>query len=90
MLSLCRIEQFALSKATVNTWEASIHNTQVRPVVGICCETRMSNDEPQQTEWGDEVGLSEETTYVALYPSRTHAEQWMKEAEEQGYPTQYY
>jgi len=25
----------------------------------------MSNDEPQQTEWEAEVGLSEETTYVA-------------------------
>ena len=45
----------------------------------------MSNDEPQQTEWEDEVGLSEETTYVALYPSRKHAEEWMQEAEEQGY-----
>jgi len=45
----------------------------------------MSNDEPQQTEWETEVGLSEETTYVALYPSRKHAEEWMEEAEEQGY-----
>jgi hypothetical protein len=41
----------------------------------------MSKDEPQQTE----VGLSEETTYVAIYSSRKHAEEWMEEAEEQGY-----
>ena len=34
----------------------------------------MSNDEPQQTEWENEVGLPEETTYVASYPSRKHAE----------------
>jgi hypothetical protein len=45
----------------------------------------MSNNEPQQTEWEDEISLSEETTYVALYPSRKHAEEWMGEAEEQGY-----
>ena len=45
----------------------------------------MSNNEPQQTEWEAEVGLSEETTYVAIYPSRKHAEEWMEEAEEQGY-----
>jgi hypothetical protein len=63
----------------------TIHNTQVRPVASVYCETRMSNDEPQQTEWETEVGLSEETTYVALYPSRKHAEEWMEEAEEQGY-----
>lgn len=40
----------------------------------------MNDEEPQQTEWEDEVGLSEETTYVALYPSRKHAEEWMEEA----------
>ena len=45
----------------------------------------MSKDEPQQTEWESEVGLSEETTYVALYPNRKHAEEWMEEAKEQGY-----
>jgi hypothetical protein len=45
----------------------------------------MSDEEPQQTEWENEVGLSEETTYVAIYPSRKHAEEWMEEAEEQGY-----
>lgn len=45
----------------------------------------MSDEEPQQTEWETEVGLSEETTYVAIYPSRKHAEQWMEETEEQGY-----
>ncbi|MEE6209029.1 hypothetical protein U3A55_02505 [Salarchaeum sp. III] len=45
----------------------------------------MSDEEPQQTEWETEVGLSEETTYVAIYPSRKHAEEWMEEAEEQGY-----
>ena len=45
----------------------------------------MSDEELQQTEWENEVGLSEETTYVALYPSRKHAEEWMEEAEEQGY-----
>ncbi|WP_247008780.1 hypothetical protein [Halorientalis litorea] len=45
----------------------------------------MSDEEPQQTEWETEVGLSEETTYVAIYPSRKHAEKWMQEAEEQGY-----
>jgi hypothetical protein len=45
----------------------------------------MNNDEPQQTDWETEVGLSEETTYVAIYPSRKHAEQWMEEAEKQGY-----
>lgn len=56
----------------------------MHPVVSVCCETRINNDEPQQTEW-DEVGLFEETTYVAIYPSRKHAEQWMEEAEEQGY-----
>ena len=39
----------------------------------------MSNDEPQQTEWETEVGLSEKTSYVAIYPSRKHAEQWMEE-----------
>jgi len=38
----------------------------------------MSNDEPQQTEWEDEARLSEETTYVALYPNRKHAEEWME------------
>ena len=35
----------------------------------------MINDEPQQTEWESKVGLSEETTYVALYPNRKHAEE---------------
>ena len=45
----------------------------------------MSNDEPQQIKWEHEVGLSEKTTYVALYPSRKHAEEWMEEAKEQGY-----
>lgn len=28
----------------------------------------MSDEKPQQTEWEDEVDLSEETTYVAIYP----------------------
>ncbi|WP_049927540.1 hypothetical protein [Halopiger goleimassiliensis] len=45
----------------------------------------MVEEESQQCEWEEEVGLSEETTYVALYPSRKHAEEWMKEAEEKGY-----
>jgi len=45
----------------------------------------MSDDEPQQTEWEDEVGLSEETTCVAIYPSRKYAEEWIEKAEEQGY-----
>ena len=45
----------------------------------------MSDEEPQQTEWETEVGLSEETTYVALYPNQKHAEEWIEEAEEQGY-----
>lgn len=45
----------------------------------------MTNEEPQQTAWETEVGLSEETTYVAIYPSRKHAAEWMEEAEEQGY-----
>jgi len=45
----------------------------------------MSDEEPQQTEWEEGIGLSEETTYVALYPSRKHAEEWMEEADEQGY-----
>lgn len=45
----------------------------------------MSDGESQQCDWEEGVGLSEETTYVALYPSRKHAEQWMEEAEEQGY-----
>ena len=40
----------------------------------------MSDEESQQTEWETEVGLSEETTYVALYPNRKHAEEWMEEA----------
>ena len=42
----------------------------------------MSDEEPQQTEWEDEVGLSEETTYVALYPSRKHANEFTDEAAE--------
>jgi len=46
---------------------------------------RYDGEEPQQTECENEVGLSEETTYVAIYPSRKHAEKWMEEAEEQGY-----
>jgi len=29
--------------------------------------------------------LSEETTYVALYPNRKHSKEWKREAEEQGY-----
>lgn len=45
----------------------------------------MGDEEPQQTEWENEVGLSEETTYVAIHPSRKHAEEWMEEPEEQGY-----
>jgi hypothetical protein len=45
----------------------------------------MTDEEPQQTAWETEVGLSEETTYVAIYLSRKHAEEWMEEAEEQGY-----
>jgi hypothetical protein len=32
----------------------------------------MGDEQPQQTEWGAEVGLSEETTYVAIYPSHKH------------------
>lgn len=42
----------------------------------------MTDEEPQQTAWETEVGLSEETTYVSIYPSRKHAEEWMEEAEE--------
>ena len=38
----------------------------------------MSNGEPQQTEWENKVGLSEETTYVALYPSRKYAEECLR------------
>ena len=45
----------------------------------------MTDGESQQCDWEEGVGLSEETTYVALYPSRKHAEQWMEEADEQGY-----
>lgn len=45
----------------------------------------MSDGESQQCDWEREVGLSEETTYVALYPNREHAEEWKREAEEQGY-----
>jgi len=78
-------EYTILATLSVAISTITIYNTQVRPVVSVCCETRMSDEEPQQTEWEDEVGLSEETTYVAIYPSRKHAEQWMEEAEEQGY-----
>jgi hypothetical protein len=35
----------------------------------------MTDKEPQQTAWETEVGLSEETTYVAIYSSRKHAEE---------------
>lgn len=45
----------------------------------------MSDEEPKQTKCESEVGLSEETNYVALYPNRKHAEEWMEEAEEQVY-----
>lgn len=45
----------------------------------------MPDGESQQTKWEKDVGLSEETTYVALYPNRGHAEVWMEEAKEQGY-----
>lgn len=45
----------------------------------------MSDEEPQQTKCEGEVNASEETTYVSLYPSRKHAEEWIEEAEEQGY-----
>jgi len=46
----------------------------------------MSGDgEPQQSNWEKEVGLSEDTAYVVLYPARSHAEEWKEEAEEQGY-----
>lgn len=40
---------------------------------------------PDQGTWEREVGLKEETTYVAIYPSRTRAETWMDEADEKGY-----
>lgn len=45
----------------------------------------MTDDEPQQTDWEKSVGLSEETAYVVIYPNRTHAEEWMDEADEKGY-----
>ena len=46
----------------------------------------MSEDgETQQSNWEKEVGLSEDTAYVVLYPARSHAEEWKEEAEEQGY-----
>lgn len=46
----------------------------------------MSTDgESQRSDWEENVGLSQETTYVALYPNREHAEEWKAEAEEQGY-----
>ena len=41
----------------------------------------MNDEEPQQTEWEDEVGLPEETTCIAIYPSRKYAEEWMEKAE---------
>ncbi|MFC7072270.1 hypothetical protein ACFQJ7_05205 [Halovenus rubra] len=37
----------------------------------------MGDKEPQQTEWESEVGLSEETTYVAIYPSRKDTGEWI-------------
>ena len=46
----------------------------------------MSEDgESQQCEWEKDVGLSEDTAYVVLYPARSHAEEWKEEAKEQGY-----
>lgn len=40
------------------------------------------DSESKQGNWEREVGLKEETTYVAIYPARTHAETWMQEAKE--------
>ena len=45
----------------------------------------MSDGEPQQSNWEKETGLNEDTTYVVLYPARSHADEWMEEAKEQGY-----
>ncbi|WP_276246174.1 hypothetical protein [Haladaptatus sp. YSMS36] len=38
------------------------------------------DSESKQCDWERDVGLKEETTYVAIYPARTHAETWMEEA----------
>lgn len=46
----------------------------------------MSNEnDSEQCDWEQDVGLKEETTYVAIYPARSHAEAWMDEANKQGY-----
>ena len=45
----------------------------------------MSEPEPNSISWEDKVGLHDDTTYVALYPSESHADLWMDEADEQGY-----
>lgn len=41
--------------------------------------------EPQQSNWEKDVGLNEDTAYVVLYPAQSHADEWMEEADEQGY-----
>jgi hypothetical protein len=45
----------------------------------------MAEGDTKDTDWRDEVGLSDETAYVVIYPSKEHAEEWMQEAEENGY-----
>jgi hypothetical protein len=36
----------------------------------------MAEEDAEQTDWRDEVGLSDETAYVVLYPSKEHANEW--------------
>jgi glycine/D-amino acid oxidase-like deaminating enzyme len=45
----------------------------------------MAEGSTKQSDWEEEIGLSEETAYVVIYPNQEHAEQWMEEAEENGY-----
>lgn len=44
-----------------------------------------TDGESQQSDWEKETGLNKDTTYVVLYPARSHADEWMEEAKEQGY-----
>lgn len=45
---------------------------------------RQEVEQAEQTSWKDEVGLSDKTCYVVIYPNQTFADEWKAEADEQG------
>jgi hypothetical protein len=44
----------------------------------------VEHTETEPCDWERTVGLSNDTTYVAIYPAREHADTWMDEANERG------